>query len=902
MRYVNLHGHTTFSTLDGYGSPREHVKRATELGMTALALTEHGNVSSHVPLEKACKEFGIKPIYGCELYMAEGKQQSKNHLTVLAKNLNGYRNLMALVSKSWSEGYYYQPTVDWQLLCEYSKDLWVLSGCQGSLAFTSGVGGKQIADDEAGYERLLGVLSSFKAVFGDRYFLEVQALPSLVKTCAFNPMAERASLELDIPLVATLDTHYPLPEDVDIQIALHFIRNGQKGATVEDLKASWGYTEALCLPDSDAALTERLERTGVSHLAAQLAISQTTMISEMTGTYALPSAPPVKFETGGEGDAWGVLRAKVWKGVLDERKKPVTDELIERVEAELEVIDTKGFSDYFLIVADLVRWAKENDIAVGPARGSCAASLVCYLLGITEVNPMDYPSMVFDRFIDEDRDDLPDIDIDFDSHKRGAVRGYLVSKYGADRVSNIGTFAMYRGRNSVDDITRVYRIPKAIAGQFKDLIVEGDNGDYETIQRTIDSNSAARDLVTRYPELAMAARLEGNVRGMGVHAAGIVVSSVPITDVCAVYSREVAGQPTDVISLDQHSALSQGILKIDVLGLNTMSVIDRCIKEIGDPEFGLQQLYDVPLDDAEVMRLFQEDDLTGIFQFEGPATRKVCREVQPKNIMDLAAINALSRPGALGGVKDYVAIRHGVTQRERLLPAYDEITADTEGQIIFQEQILRICREVSDMSASESNSVRRAVGKKAGSEFLEKFFLRFQTGVVNRYGHLSWADGNYLGWCARTIWDRILTAGYYAFNVAHSISYSILAYYTAYLKHYHPLEFHLASLIEKPEKTKEFLASAISRGLEVWTPDCHASQETWSVAQNELRAGWQQVEGIGEKVAKKIVEHDPGEWADFALIPGIGPKTVDKIRTFCESPDPFGVQLALTNERNRVRM
>lgn len=467
MRFVSLHHHSTFSSLDGFQMPEAHVRRAAELQMGAIAMTEHGNVSSHDKLEIAARKIGVKPIYGCELYtgpVGEKAQQRKYHLTVLAKNLEGYRNLLRLVSRGWKEGYYYEPTVSWEMLKEHKAGLVILSGCQGSLLFCSAVGGKNIGEADAGYARARKVARAFKREFGDDYYLEVQAFPELEKTRQFNPMAERLARDLSIGLVGTMDCHYTVPEEQEIQIVLHNVRGGGRQSLEEQVR-SWGYDEYLCPPATDLNLYRRLKLTGLSDMAAQEAIINTEMINQGIVDFDLPHLPMLRYPMpdGFQGDGQALLRDWIREGWkyrdVPNCQNELSESYKERMLREMELIESKDYADYFLVVSDAVKFAKDNGIPVGPARGSAAASLVCWLLRITEVNPMLYPNLVFERFIDVSRSDLPDIDLDFDSDRRHEVREYLVRKYGSECVNNIGTFNYYKSKNSLDDVARVHKRP-----------------------------------------------------------------------------------------------------------------------------------------------------------------------------------------------------------------------------------------------------------------------------------------------------------------------------------------------------------------------------------------------------------------------------------------------------------
>lgn len=893
MRYVSLHHHTTFSYLDGYGMPESHVRRATELNMGALAVTEHGNVSSHVKLEIAAQKQGVKPIYGCELYTGdvtpEKRTQRKNHLTVLATDDEGYRNLLRVVSRGWSD-FYYEPTVSGSVLAEHRSGLVVLSGCTGSLLATSLVGGKNVDPADASYRRGKQVAARFKRAFGDSYYLEVQAFPELEQTRRINQMLARISEELRIPLVATGDVHYTKPSEAEMQMILHNVRGGNK-QTLEDQARSWGYDVRLCPPLTDKKMLERLMGTGLNRKQSIAAILATEEIAQRCNvtlpkleTLKFPVPPPYKSVM----EVWHAWVKEGWRyrGCHLLRGKEFK-EYQKKLLYEMRVFEEKEFLDYLLIVSDIVKFAKDSGIPVGPARGSAAASIVCWLLRITEVNPMIFPGLVFERFIDPTRQDPPDIDLDFDSDRRHEIRDYAVAKYGADCVNNIGTFTMYKSKNSLDDIARVYKIPQFAADQIKAVMIERSSGDLRasaTIEDTIEMFDQARDAVEKYPELMRATKLEGNVRGMGVHSAGLVISNGPITDVCAVYEREVKGELMQVISLDKYDAERQGLIKIDILGLNTMSMIKEALGILG---MSLEDLYNIPLDDPEVIRGFQENDVVGVFQFDGRAMRSVNAELQPDSFKEVCDVNALARPGPLHNNASamYCDIKRGKVEPERLHPLYDAIAAETHYQVVYQEQILRIVREIGGFDWTKAAHIRKIISKKLGEQEFNRQWEIFRDGAAERGVSED---------TARRIWGLCITAGSYAFNAAHCVSYGMLAWWTMWLKRHHPLAFYVASLRKMPEdKALAYLRDAARKGIEVLPPDPVHSDVSWDQAEGKLFAGFQQVPGIGPKMAPRMVafreEHGVEDWADYIRVPGIGGKTVEKLRAFSQQDDPFGV-------------
>jgi DNA polymerase III subunit alpha len=906
MRFNSLHHHSTFSYLDGFGTPEEHVWRAEELGMTSLALTEHGNISSHVRLEQACKDTGVKPIFGCELYtggVGEAATRRKNHLTVLTEDQEGYRNLLRVVSKGWYDGFYYEPTVSGEMLAEHADGLIVLSGCQGSLLATSIVGGKNIDPSDASLDRGRKVARQFKSFFGDNYYLEVQAFPELEATRNINKGIARLSEELGIPLVATMDCHYTTPSESEMQTILHSLRPG-KFKTAEEQAREWGYDVKLAPPKSDKDLLDRLIHTGLSRKQASQAIVMTEEIRDRCNV-TLPKMDPLKYPLPPEAPSTDWMFRKALREGWEYRRideRPNRKDYIKQVKYEMEILEAKQYQDYFLVVSDLVKFAKDQGIPVGPARGSAAASLVCYLMRITEVDPIQHPHLVFERFIDMSRKDLPDIDLDFDSWRRHEIWEYARAKYGDDRVGNIGTFTGFKSKNSLDDVARAYKVPQWEVNKVKERLVERSSGDLRasaTIEDTVEMFDEAREVFEKYPDLWKATDLEGNIKGMGVHAAGMIVSPEPLTDVAALYTKK--GEDS-VISWDKYDAEYLGMLKIDLLGLSTMTLISLAIQEIG---MTLQELYDLPLDDEETFNGFRENDVVGIFQFDGRAMREVNRDLKPDDFDEICAVNALARPGPLhsGAANEYIMAKFGDHEPTRYHPMVDEITYFTKYQIVYQEQILQIVRDIGHFDWTEAAYIRKIISRKLGDAEFNKQWSKFFAGC--QANGIDEETG-------RKIWGAMTTAGSYAFNLAHCVSYGLLGYWTMWLKRHHPHAFYMAALnvYKFDEKILKLLRDADDHGIDIKPPSLD-SQASWSVEYDDdnepigLLAGFSQIKGIGDKMARKIIEdrdeHGPFEtWKRLTRIKGVGPKTVDTIQEFVYQEDPFGIH-KLKNKLNAVR-
>lgn len=562
-------------------------------------------------------------------------------------------------------------------------------------------------------------------------------------------------------------------------------------------------------------------------------------------------------------------------------------------------METKDFLDYFAVLGDVVRTAKDRGVLVGPARGSAAASLCCFLWRITEVNPMEYPSMLFERFIAPDRNDEPDIDLDFEDERRDEVRLIMIEKYGIDRVGNIGTFTRYRGKNAIDDVARVYQIPAFEVARAKDFLVERSGGDSRFdagISDTVEMFPVVKEIFDKYPALYKSMELEGNYKSFGVHAAGLVIGAQPLDQYVATYAKKVgtgvAAKEVRVLSVDKYDGEHLGLMKLDALGLTTMGMIRNAIDMLG---MTLEDLYDLPMDDPKTLAAFKRADVVGIFQFEGRTTKMVCQEMSPNNFMDLAAINALSRPGPLhsGSTGDYLAIRKGQQEKEELHPMVSKICEFTEGQIIYQEQILQICGDIGKLPWTHRSAIRKIISSKKGESAFNALWEQFNEGAASQGIDEP---------TAKEIWKRMVTAGTYAFNIAHCVSYSMLGFWAMWLKQHHPLEFYAATLQKTKDVDKQVILmrdmadKRFDRDYKVRPPSVGTGM-TWKPFREDhesgVRAGYSQIPGVGESKAILIEEFEREvgiqEWDDLTQIKGFGPKTVDKIREFASGDDPFGI-------------
>lgn len=558
-------------------------------------------------------------------------------------------------------------------------------------------------------------------------------------------------------------------------------------------------------------------------------------------------------------------------------------------------------------MSHLIRTVKDKGIPVGPGRGSSAASLCMYLLRVTEIDPMLFPVMQFERFIDPNRYDDPDVDTDFDDDFRDEVRQLAVEIFGENRVGNIGTFTRYKAKNSLDDIARVHNIPPFEVSAIKDYILERTAGDTDTghdLEDTIAAFPQVKAVFDRYPVLYQACRLEGNLKSFGVHAAGIVIGAEPLENSVAAYARldNKTKQMRRVLSVDKFDGEHLGLLKLDALGLKTMGMIRIALELIG---MSLEELYRIPLTDEKTLKLFEECDVVGIFQFEGQAAFETTKQVKPKNFMDLVAINTLARPGALhsGSTGDYIQIRHGRMERNDPHPIFAAITNETEGQIIYQEQMVQLVREIGGFDWAMATTVRKNIAKSKGAESFRPMWETFRDNAASLHGISEPA--------AADMWGRLTAAGAYAFNAAHSVAYSALGFWCAWLKAHHPVAFYTAQLRKiagDDNKTRLLLTDAAAHGIAVRPPSLKRSRATWEPGKNALIAGWTQIKGIGPAQSAAIEElrESMGEftdWRDLQQARGIGPKKIDEILKFTAKKDPFGINyLAGSTEEIRAEI
>ncbi|MDX6503517.1 MAG: polymerase subunit alpha [Gaiellaceae bacterium] len=753
--FVHLHVHSEYSILDGACRIPELAAKAAQLEMPAVALTDHGSLAGTIEFTKETRKQGVKPVIGCEVYVADDRRAQKKgyaHLTLLAESNEGYANLIRLSSLGYLEGYYYKPRVDWELLAQYGKGLVALSGCLSGRVCK--------ALEESREQDAQAELDRLKQIFGaGSVYVETQNAGLDVQQ-RINPLLASAAKTAGLPLVATGDVHYLDHGHAIPHEALLCIQSGDSLKNPNrwrfETDQFWFKTPeemALDFPGQDEAMRRTLE------------VAERCNVEIELDRILLP-----KFDTKGGRDAFEEL-VELCEAGLVKRYEKRTDELEERLKFELKTIREMGFADYFLIVADLIGFAKRNGVSVGPGRGSAAGSLVAYCLEITDLDPIRY-DLLFERFLNPGRKELPDIDIDFAVEGRERVINYAAEKYGRDRVAQIITFGTMAARAAVRDAGRVLEIPYGVVDRIAKLIPEGPGQTLtdclkpgQELKASYDADPITKEIVD------LATPLEGLKRQDGIHAAGVVIGAQPLIEVVPLQQKGSDQEVVTQFSMNDVAAL--GLLKIDFLGLRNLDVIDKAVRLIGDLDIST-----LPLDDPKTYAMLQRGEATGVFQFESSGMREALRQVKPTVFDDLVALVALYRPGPMQYIPSYAARKSGKEQVSYLDPRLKAITGNTYAIAIYQEQSMEIAKQIAGFSPAEADDLRKAIGKKIHAlmaSLKEKFI---QGAIANATSPQV----------ANKLWDDIEKSQDYSFNKSHAACYALIAYRTAWLKANHPCE------------------------------------------------------------------------------------------------------------------
>lgn len=865
--FVHIHTHTAYSLLDGAGKIEDYVAQAKALGMPALAMTDHGVMHGAVPFYKACVKEGIKPIIGCEVYVAQrtrfdkeaGIDDSPYHLILLVKDDVGYQNLCRLVSLASIEGFYYRPRVDRDLLQSYHEGLICTSAClSGEIPRLILAGKMKEAQETARW---------YQDLFGpDNYYLELQN-HGLREQAMVNVGLADIGRVLGIPLVAANDCHYVYQEDAEVQDVMLCI---QTGKTLDDPHRMTFDSDQFYLKSYDEmaqALPDYPEA-----LDATVAIAEACNFHFDFSTNHMPA-----FETPDGLSEKDYLRQLCQEGLV-ERYGPHDVQAQDSLDYELQVIDQMGYNAYFLITWDFIDFAKREGIFVGPGRGSAAGSIVAYVLHITNVDPLKY-DLLFERFLNPERVSMPDIDIDFCYERRGEVIDYVNAKYGQDHVSQIVTFGTMAAKGAIRDVGRVLDIPLTTVNKIAKMI---PNALDMTLDQAWEMSKELRDTITGQPELEklfrMARRLEGLPRHAGMHAAGVVISEKPL-DRYLPLQKNADGFILTQYAKDEVEAI--GLLKMDFLGLRTLTVLYKTLDLI-EAHHGVRiDLESLDEKDPKTYDMLGKGDSVAVFQMEGTGLRSVLRDLKPTCLEDLIALVALYRPGPLGSgmVEDFIDRKHGKKEVEYLHPKLEPILSSTYGVILYQEQVMQIAARLAGFSMGEADLLRRAMGKKK-PEIIADLRKQFQDGC--QQGGIDEATSN-------QIFDLMAYFAGYGFNKSHSAAYGLLAFQTAYLKAHYPKEYMaeiLNSFIDNLEKVTLQVAECRRMGIDILPPDVNESGNNFTVTDQGIRFGLQAIKGVGmAPVAAILKEREAGgpftSFQDFCLrVPqgeGLNKKTVESL-------------------------
>jgi DNA polymerase-3 subunit alpha len=888
--FVHLHVHTEYSMLDGASLLNPLFDRVEELGMPAIAMTDHGNLHGAFDFYSKAREHGVRPIIGLEAYLTPGTPRGERkkvrwgngnaqeeggddvsgggaytHMTMLAETTEGMHNLFRLSSMSSIEGYYYKPRADRELLERYAKGLIVTTGCPSGAVQTRLRLGQY---DEARREA-----AELQDIFGrDNVFLELMDHELGIEKRVRDDLL-RLGKELGIPPIATNDSHYTHPDDANAHEALLCV---QSGSTLSEPPYSQGgkrfafegngyyiksADEMRSLWEDKHGLKEACDNTLL--IAERCAVE----FAESDGGYMARADVPA----GETEESW--FATQVWEGIRQRYGNEPSDEARARTEMEIEVVRQKGYCGYYLVVADFINWAKDNGIRVGPGRGSGAGSIAAYALRITDLCPLEH-GLIFERFLNPERPSMPDFDIDFDERRRGEVIHYVTQKYGSDRVAQIATFGRIKSKQAIKDASRVLDFPFAMGERMTKALPADVMGKGVSLTGLFDSSHERYNDGKEFRELHgsdaevrrvydTAVGLEGQIRQWGVHAAGVIMSSEPLLDIVPIMRREQDG--AIITQFDYPMCEALGLVKMDFLGLRNLTVLDDAVDNIKANRGIDLVLEDLPFDDAETYALLGRGDTLGVFQLDGGPMRQLLRQMQPDNFEDISAVIALYRPGPMGADShtNYAKRKNGKQPIDYIHPELTEalkpILGTTYGLIVYQEQVMSIAQELAGFTLGRADALRKAMGKK-DRKVLDKEFEGFEAGMLERgFSKLA----------IKKLWDVLVPFADYAFNKAHSASYGVLSYWTAYLKAHYPAEFMAALLTSvKGDKDKSaiYLNECRRLGISVLVPDVNESMSNFTSIGDDIRFGMSAVRNVGENVVAGVVaaREEHGAFADFS--------------------------------------
>ena len=868
-KFVHLHVHTEYSLLDGFSRLKKLINRCKELNMDAIAITDHGCMFGAIDFYKEAKKAGIKPIIGCEVYTAARSlndkdpnyDKSQGHLVLLAENMTGYSNLIKMVSKSYVEGFYYKPRVDMEELRQHSEGIIALSACLA--------GDVSQALMDRNYEKAKRLTLEYRDIFGkDNYFLEIQD-HNLPEQKEVNAGIIKLSKELDIPLVATNDLHYVNKEDSKIHDILMCI---QMGKTVNDPSRMRFGSDEFYLKSREEM--EEIFPYAIDALDNTVKIAERCNVEFDFNTIHLPNYDvPEGYTTN------SYLRELCFKG-LKERYENPNEEVIERLNYELSVIEKMGYVEYFLITWDFINYAKENNIMVGPGRGSAAGSIVAYTLKITDIDPIKY-SLLFERFLNPERVSMPDIDIDFCYERREEVIDYVKHKYGEDHVAQIITFGTMGAKAAIRDVGRVLDIPY---NKVDKIAKEIPFALGMTIDKALDTNPNLRELYENDAEtkeiIDISKSIEGMLRHASTHAAGVVISKKPVDEYVPLYKHQDA--ITTQFTMTTLEEL--GLLKMDFLGLRTLTVI-RDALDLIEKNYGKKiDFSKMDYDDPKVYELLSSGNTLGVFQLESAGMRSFMKQLKPDNFEDIVAGISLYRPGPMDSIPTYIENKNNPDKVKYIHESLRPIMEVTYGCLVYQEQVMQVVRDLGGYSYGRSDLVRRAMGKKKMDVMEEErqYFIygkKDEDGNVEIPGCISNGIPEDV---ANKIFDDMIDFAKYAFNKSHAAAYGVLSYETAYLKAHYPVEFMAAlitSVMGNTDKVVEYIRECNALGIEVLKPDINKSFGKFSVEGNNIRFGLAAVKNVGVNVINNIIDEREinGTFTDFVdLVKRLDSKDTNK--------------------------
>ncbi len=841
MSFVHLHVHSYYSLLDGLGRPESLVACAKKQGSPAIALTDHGVLYGAIEFYKAAKKAGIKPIIGCEIYIAPRTRFDKTagvdikpyHLTLLATNFIGYQNLINLVTKAHLEGYYYKPRVDYGLLKAHKEGLIALSGCLIGETARAAVTGDITAAAK--------VIQKYQDIFGkENFFLELQDHPLIENQERVNKAFIELSKKTGAKLVATNDVHYVNKEDADAHDILICI---QTQTTTKD-ESRMRYTDDYSLrPPEEMANVFKDTPDAIKNT---LEIAERCNLEIPLNQNLLPV-----FHTPNNMDANKYLEELCEEGL---RRKYVGDQLEEagkRLKYELEMVDKMGFNSYFLIVHDFVKFAKDNSITVGPGRGSAAGSIIAYSLDITEIDPLKH-NLLFERFLNPDRISMPDIDIDFSDDRRDDVLNYVINKYGRENVAQIITFGTMASRAAVRDVGRALGYTYGDVDRIAKMIPPPIQGRHVPLTVAVNQESELHNAYEAEPDtkkiLDYAMQLEGTVRHAGTHACAVVVSEKPLIEYSPL--QFATGKDTEIITQYEMKSIEDiGLLKMDFLGLKNLTILRRAVEIVENTKQISVNLKTIPLDDKETFELLQSGNTTGIFQLESSGMRRYLMELKPTRFEDIVAMISLYRPGPMEWIPSYILGKHQPDTVKYIHKDLESILRETYGVAIYQEQILEIARKFAGFTLGEADILRKAVGKKI-TKLLEEQREKFVQGAVKKGHSKKFAE---------EVFENVIEPfASYGFNKAHATSYAMIAYRTAYMKAHFPTEFMTALMICEQGNTDKIVVEiqqCEAKGINVLPPSINESDLNFTyISENKIRFGLLAIKGIGEGSIKEILE------------------------------------------------